>query len=145
MRHRSVAVVLGLLGLVLLAPAVQAEPPSFPFRGAWIGQDPAPPDGDGSTVHLLITGGPSVRIAFTDEFGTVCVNEEASGTFFRSILTGKVDGDVLSASFKIAKCGSTVIGFLRGESATFEFDDNGTTDPGDDTLWDGTVLWHRDN
>lgn len=84
-----------------------------------------------------------MRIVFLDEFGTVCVNEGASETFFRSILTGKVDGNILSASFKIAKCGSTVVGFLKGETVAYEYDDNGTADPGDDTLWDGTVLWHR--
>lgn len=144
MRNRSVAMVLVLLGLFLLAPAAQAERPSFPFAGAWVGSDPAPPDGDGSTVHLLITRGPSVRIAFTDEFGTVCVNEGASETVFSSILAGKVNGNVLEASFKIARCGSTVIGFLKGETVVYEYDDNGTTDSGDDTLWDGFVLWHRD-
>jgi hypothetical protein len=145
MRHRSVAMVLGLLALLLLAPSAQAEPVSNPFTGTWIGSDPAPPEGDGSTVHLLITRGPSVRIAFTDEFGTVCANEGASETSFRSILTGKVEDNVLTASFKVAKCGSTVIGFLKGETVTYDYDDNGTTDPGDDTLWDGTVLWHRDS
>jgi len=145
MRSRLVVMVLTLLVLVLLAPAAQAEPPSSLFAGDWIGSDPAPPDGDGSTVHLHITGGPSVRIAFSDEFGTVCVNEGASETFFWSTLAGRVHGNYLIASFKIAKCGSTVIGFLRGETVVYEYDDNGTTDLGDDTLWDGFVLWHRDS
>ena len=144
MRKRTLAIVLVWLGVVLLAPMAQAEPPSWPFAGAWIGSDPAPPDGDGSTLHLQITKGPSVRIEFTDEFGTVCVNEGASDTFFRSVLTGRVDGDVLSARFTVAKCGSTNIGFLRGAAAVYEYNDNGTAAPEDDTLFDGFVLWERD-
>ena len=144
MRHRSVVLVLVLLGLALLAPAAQAEPPSSPFAGSWVGSDPMPPDGDGSTVHLQITKGPSVSITFTDEFGSVCVNEGAFDTFFWSQLTGRVDGDVLGARFTAARCGSTNLGFLRGATVVYEYDDNGTTDPGDDTLFDGSVLWHRD-
>ncbi len=145
MRRRSIAVVLALLGFGLLALAAQAEPSPSPFAGAWIGSDPAPPDGDGSTVHLDITGGPSARIAFTDRFGTVCVNEGASQTVFTSILTGRVQGDHLTATFKIARCGSTIIGFLKGETIVYEYDDMGTPDLSDDTLSDGSVLWQRDN
>jgi len=145
MKHRSLVMMLGLLGLLLLAPAAQAVPPTTPFTGTWIGQDPAPPDGDGSTVHLVITGGSTARITFTDEFGSVCVNEGASETFFRSFLTGKVNGDTLNARFKSAKCGTLVVGFLLGESFSWQYSDNGTANPADDTLWDGSVLWTRDS
>lgn len=143
MRRRSVVMVLTSLVLALLAPVARAEPPSFIFAGDWIGSDPPPPDGDGSTVHLHITGGPTARVAFSDEFGTVCVNQGASETSFWSVLTGHVHDNYLIASFKIAKCGPTNVGFLRGETVVYEYDDNGTTDPGDDTLWDGFVLWQR--
>lgn len=144
MRRLSSAAALAVLGLALLVPVAQAEPTLSPFAGTWIGSDPPPPNGDGSTVHLDITGGPRARILFTDEFGTVCVNEGASGTFFSSVLVGRVDGDYLIATFKTAMCGPTVISFLRGETFEYEYDDNGTLDPSDDTLFDGSVLWHRD-
>lgn len=144
MRRVWIVVVVATLGFALLASAAQAEPTPSPFAGAWIGSDPPPPDGDGSTVHLDITGGPSARIAFTDEFGTVCVNEGASETFFSSILVGRVQGDSLIATFKMARCGSTVVSFLRGETVVYEYDDNGTPDPSDDTLFDGFVMWQRD-
>lgn len=146
MRRLWILVVLALVGFVLVVPAAQAEPTPSPFAGAWIGSDPPYPDGDGSTVHLDITRGPSARIAFTDEFGTVCENEGASETFFSSILTGRVQGDRLIATFKIARCGGTIIRFLQGETVVYEYDDNGTPDlSNDDTLFDGSVLWERDN
>ena len=144
MRHLSIAVASAILGLVLLVPAAQAEPSPSPFEGSWIGFDPSPPDGDGSKLHLEITGGPAARIVFTDEFGTVCLNEGASETFFTSILVGRVQGDDLIATFKIARCGSTIISFLRGLTFGYELDDKGTPDPSDDTLFDGSVLWERD-
>jgi hypothetical protein len=143
--RRIVVLLLGVLMLMMAVPAVSAAPSSTPFNGAWIGQDPAPPDGDGSTVHLTIEGGTRVRMTFTDEFGSVCVNEGASVTFFRSFLTGRVSDTTLTAVFRNAKCGSQVIEFLIGEQFTLEYDDMGTANPADDTLWDGSVLWTRDN
>jgi hypothetical protein len=135
-----------LLGMIVAAPAVQAAPPSTPFSGAWIGQDPPPPAGDGSTVHLIVEGGENARIVFTDEFGSVCLNEGAPVTFFWSFLTGKVDGDTLNARFKLAKCGTHVVGFLVGLPYSLAYDDNETLDPSDDTLLDSEgVLWHRDD
>lgn len=146
MKHRSLVMIVLLLGMIVAAPAVQAAPPSTPFSGAWIGQDPEPPDGDGSILHLIVEGGANARIVFTDEFGTVCVSEGASVTFFRSFLTGKVDGDTLNARFKVAKCGSHTVVFLIGEPYSLDYDDNGTPDPSDDTLLDAFgLLFHRDD
>lgn len=143
--RRIVVLLLGVLMLMASVPEVVAAPPSTPFSGAWIGHDPAPPDGDGSTVHLLVEGGKQVRVTFTDEFGSVCVNVGASDTAFSSLLTGAVSDTTLNAVFRIAKCGSTPLRFLIGEQFTFEYDDMGTASPADDTLWDGSVLWTRDN
>lgn len=118
--------------------------PGSPFTGTWVGQDPPPPDGDGSTVHLVITGGWShTSIEFTDEFGSVCENVGASVTEFTGRLTGQIDGSTLNATFRSARCGSTRVEFLVGESFWWELDDGGTSDPSDDTLFDGSVLWSR--
>lgn len=145
MKHRSLVMIVVLMGISAAAPAVQAAPPSTPFSGAWIGQDPPFPDGDGSILHLTVEGGANPRIVFVDDFGTVCVNQGASVTVFTSFLTGKVDGDTLNARFKLAKCGTDVVGFLIGLPYSLAYDDNGTPDPSDDTLLDSEgVLWHRD-
>ena len=129
-----------LLGLALAIPASAA---TTPFTGEWIGTDPAPPDGDGSTVHLYVTGGPQAKITFTDEFGTICEHEESPVAFFTSTLVGLVSGDTLDARFVAARCGPVPLSFLRGNGASWTLDDQGNADPGDDTLWDGSVLWQR--
>lgn len=143
--RRMTVLTLGLLMVMAAIPAVSAAPPPTPFNGTWIGNDPAPPNGDGSTVHLIIEGGTQVRVTFTDELGSVCVNQGASVTFFTSFLTGSVSGDTLEATFRKAKCGSLVLQFLLGEPFTLWYDDMGNSDPGDDVLWDGSVLWSRDD
>lgn len=143
--RRMTVLVLGLVMVMAAIPAASAAPAPTPFNGTWIGSDPAPPDGDGSTVHLIIEGGTQVRVTFTDEYGSICVNQGASVTFFASFLTGSVSGDTLEATFRMAKCGSHVVKFLLGESATYWYDDMGTSDPADDELWDGFVLWSRND
>ena len=135
---------LALLGLLVAAPSVQAAPPATPFTGAWIGQDPAPPDGDGSTLHLLIGLGTKPAIAFIDEFGTICVNVGSPVTLFTSALTGTVSGNTLDATFRVAKCGPVPLLFLFGSPISWEYDDQGTANPADDTLFDGVVFLHRD-
>jgi hypothetical protein len=142
---KRLSLVLGalLLGLFVAAPIVQAAPAATGFTGEWIGEDPAPPDGDGSTVHLSISGGDHPRVEFSDEFGTVCENVGSPVTFFSSLLRGFVDGDTLFAVFNVAKCGPVTITLLTGEPAIWEFDDQGTADAADDTLFDGSVVWHR--
>ena len=142
---KRTAIVLGalLLGLFVAAPTAHAAPADTSFTGEWIGQDPEPPDGDGSTVHLFISGGSHPRVEFTDEFGTVCVNVGSSVTYFESMLRGFVDGDTLFAVFNVAKCGPVTITFLTGELAVWTFDDQGNADPADDTLFDGSVIWER--
>jgi hypothetical protein len=131
------------LALAVLVSASATASGKTAFTGEWIGNDPAAPDGDGSVVHLYISGGTHASIKFTDEFGTVCVNHGAPVTFFSSTLTGTVEGDVLYATFHSAHCGNVPIKFLNGESAIYELDDQGNNNPADDTLWDGTVTWSR--
>ena len=142
---KRLSVVLGalLLGLFVAAPGVQAAPAATAFTGEWIGEDPAPPDGDGSTVHLFVSGGDHPRVEFTDEFGTVCENEGSPVTVFSSMLRGFVDGDTLYAQFNVAKCGPVALTFLTGEQASWTLDDQGNGDPADDTLSDGSVVWQR--
>lgn len=143
MKRLSIVVAALLLGLVVAVPTVQAAPEATAFTGEWVGQDPAPPDGDGSTVHLSISGGDHPRVVFTDEFGTVCVNAGSPVTYFASLLRGTVDGDALFAVFNVAKCGPVTITFLIGEQAFYFLDDQNNADPADDTLFDGSVVWHR--
>ena len=114
-----------------------------PFTGTWVGNDPGLPDGDGSIVHLTITGGSNPVLEFTDEFGSICVNAGSSVTEFTSRLTGSVDGSTLNATFRNARCGSVALHFLVGERFSLELDDQGNNDPSDDTLFDGSVVWSR--
>jgi hypothetical protein len=143
MRRLSLLVAIAILTGLLSAPAVLAAGPSTAFSGEWIGQDPAPPRGDGSTVHLSIKGGTDVQITFVDDFGTICVDEGSPVTVFTSRLDGSVEGNVLTATFRWAKCGPLSLGFLTGATAVYELNVRNPNTPADDTLWDGFVLWHR--
>jgi len=133
-----------MLGL-LMSGSVSAAGTTA-FTGQWIGNDPAPPAGDGSVVNLEISGGSHPNIKFTDEFGTVCANVGSPVTEFRSNLTGVVDGDYLVASFRSAHCGPVPLTFLNGSSGEMTLlvlNDQGNDDPSDDTLDDGLVIWSR--
>lgn len=134
---KRIPVIVALAGLVLLlwvAPAGAAGPS---FTGGWTGNDPAPPDGDGSTLFLTVSGSSTVHVTFIDRFGSVCLNHGARSTVFVSQLSGTVTGNDLEATFRSARCGSTVIEFLEGESMTYVYD------PETDTLSDGSVTFHR--
>jgi hypothetical protein len=144
MKRLYLLLALALLGLLVAAPAVQAAPPATPFTGAWTGLDPAPPDGDGSTLHVLIGLGTHPAIAFIDEFGTICVFADSPVTLFTSVLTGRVNGTTLDATFRVAKCGPVALLDLFGSPISWEYDDQGTPNPADDTLFDGVVFLYRD-
>jgi hypothetical protein len=133
MKRVPLLVVLSLLCLLVAAPAVQAAKPT-PFAGAWTGNDPAPPDGDGSLMYLFISGGANAHILFIDTFGTICVNNDAPTTLFVGSLKGTVTGDTLAASFKWARCGPV---FLDVDPITWTYDSTS------DTISDSIVTWHR--
>jgi hypothetical protein len=140
---RRLALVPALALAVLIAGSATASGKTA-FTGDWVGNDPAPPVGDGSRLHLNISGGTHANIKFTDDFGTVCVHAGASDTVFRSTLTGTVyDGDVMVATFRSAHCGNVPIKFLHGETVIYELDDQGNNNPADDTFFDGSVTWFR--
>ena len=143
MKRLSFAGMVGLLAATLTATGVQAAPSSG-FTGAWVGIDPV----DGSTQHLYVQGGAKTQILYVDEFGTTCVDIGAPTTVFTAILTGTVSGNELDAWFKVAKCGpKLVLPAAAFFSWTFLYDDHGTADPSDDTIYgalnDGPTTWQR--
>jgi len=143
---RRLALPLALV-LGLFVSGVTSAASTTAFTGEWIGNDPAPPDGDGSVVHLYVTGGTQAKVTFTDEYGTVCIDHGSSDPSFTATLTGTVyDGEVLLASFRSARCGTLPLQFLNGASGStllLVLDNQGNDDPSDDTLDDGSVTWHR--
>jgi len=146
MRRLALPIAMALaLGLLVTGTVSAAGTTSF--TGEWIGNDPAPPDGDGSTVHLYISGGTHPQLTFTDEYGTVCDHVGSTNHFFVSQLTGTVyDDQVLLATFRSARCGTVPVRFLQGNagaSGLYILDNQGNDDPSDDTLDDGSVTWHR--
>jgi hypothetical protein len=136
MKRHSILLAVALLALLVAAPSVQAAKVT-PFVGAWTGNDPAPPDGDGSTLYLTISGGGTVHLTFIDTFGTICGREGSPTDVFVSRLTGAVSGDTLNATFTSARCGRVFFDFLVGSPATYLYD------AATDTLSDGFVTWHR--
>jgi hypothetical protein len=140
MKRASLVLTLALVGLVVAAPATLAAPPTSPFAGTWYSHDPAP---DNSLKQLDISGGAKPQITYTDYFGSVCVNSGSPVTVFTAFATGIVSGNTLDATFVSARCGPVRIGGVKGETVSYEYSDNGTGAPGDDTLWDGTDTWAR--
>jgi hypothetical protein len=143
MKKLGIAGAVGLLAATFAAPVVQAAPTTG-FTGAWVGIDPV----DDSTQHLYVQGGTKVQILYVDEYATICADIGASTTTFTAVLTGTVSGNELDAWFKAAGCGPTVVlAAANFFSWTFLYDDHGTADPSDDTLWgavnDGPTTWYR--
>ena len=136
MRRLSMLVAVLLLALLISAPSAQAAAPN-PFVGAWTGNDPRPPDGDGSTLYLTISGGATARLTFIDTFGTICVDEGSPTRVFSSTLAGTVSGNGLDFVFTQARCGPVFFDFLVGAPGQLVYD------PATDTIDDGSVIWHR--
>ena len=143
MKRRSFFVTLGLLAMLVTASAVQAAPPSSSFSGTWIGVDTLPPAGDGSTEHLVVSGGDNARIDYQDEFGQACLDANADDFWLSTDLRGTVDGDVMTGVFKSARCGHVALSSWKGQSMVWSFNAGATADPADDTLFDGVVTWSR--
>lgn len=143
MKRHSAIVIAVLLGLLAIAPAVQAAAPSTPFSGSWIGHEPVPPNGDGSTVYLVVKGGTSPRIDYQDNWGTVCWDQGSTDLWFSSSLTGSVSADTLTGVFRSAHCGHLRLTWMKGQTHTWTLSTQGNADPADDTLWDGLVTFRR--
>lgn len=143
MKRHPVFITFLLLGLLAIAPAVQAAAPSTPFSGSWIGHEPLPPDGDGSTVYLVVKGGTSPRIDYQDNWGTVCWDAGSTDLWFSSTLRGSVSGNTMTGVFRSAGCGHLRLTWMKDQTHTWTLDDRGNADPLDDTLSDGFATWRR--
>jgi hypothetical protein len=144
MKRRSFFVTLALLAMLVTASAVQAAPPSSPFSGTWIGYDtPRDAGGDGSTEHLDVSGGDNARIDYQDEFGQACWDAGATDFWLSTDLRGTVVGDTMTGEFKSAKCGHMSLPDWKGQPMVWTFNPGATSDPADDTLFDGVVTWSR--
>jgi len=139
MRRLSLMLALALLGLLGAAPAVQAAPSSV-FTGEWSAEDHV----DLSTMHLIVGPGSRPQILWIDEVATsACAGQDVET--FTSLLKGFVDGDTLNATFIVAKCGPVTI-FTRANAfdESWVLDDQGDTDPANDTLEDNFGdIWSR--
>jgi hypothetical protein len=142
-RHSSV-IILALVGLLVAAPSVIAAPPSSPFAGKWTALDvPLVLGGDGSTEYVEVKGGSAhPQVSFDDDFSTDCFNAGSDDFWLSASLSGDVTGATMTGTFKSAKCGRLVLPW-KGQTRTWTFDDHGTADPSDDTLWDTVTTWSR--
>jgi hypothetical protein len=139
MKRNSFVVILASLAMLATASAVQAAPPSSPFSGEWIATDTF----DGSTEHLVVNGGDSSRIDYQDEFGQACWDAGATDFWLYTDLRGTVVGNTMTGVFKSAKCGHMALSTWKGQPMVWTFSAGATSDPADDTLFDGTVTWRR--
>ena len=105
----------------MLASGAASAASTTAFTGEWIGNDPPVTEGgDGSVVHLYVTGGTHAKVTFTDEFGSVCVNARLDGSVLhvdhhRDI----VYDDIFEGTFRAARCGTVPLPFLTGADAFF--------------------------
>jgi len=143
MKRISVIISLVALGLLATAPVVQAAATSPSFTGSWIDYDTLPPDGDGSTLYLVVKGGDNARIDFQDNWGTICWNAGSEDLWFSSTLRGTVSGNTMTAVFSSASCGHMHLAWMKGHTLTWTLDTKGNADPSDDTLWDGFASYSR--
>ena len=127
MKRASLLAVVAALGLLVMAPAVQAAQ-SSPFSGHWQGTDP----GDRSTLDAFISGGNKVQITYTDDVATQAC-EGAADQSFTAFLTGTIDGNVLNSTMKWAKCGSAPLNF-NGFGISWTLNNHGNSNPADDVL-----------
>jgi hypothetical protein len=144
MKRSSFVITLAMLTMLVTASAVQAAPPSSVFSGTWIGFDTAREiGGDGSTEHLVINGGDSPRIDWQDEFGQACADAGSDDYWLSTDLRGTVTGDTMAGLFKSARCGHVQLSWMKGLPMVWTFSAGATSDPADDTLFDGAVTWSR--
>jgi hypothetical protein len=128
MKRASLVIVVALLGLLLTAPAVHAQPTTSPFSGQWEAIDPL----DDSNLDVFIRGSNTVQMTYTDDGAPFTCGDPAN-EFFTGFLTASIDGNVLNSTFRWAHCGSVNLHF-EGFQLTWTLDDMETTDPSDDVL-----------
>jgi hypothetical protein len=98
-----------LLTLLVAAPtAAMADP----FTGSWSAIDV-----DGSAMTMNFSAGPTgtYQVVLVDRFGTICTSHDAAADVFRASATGTVDGDVLAATWRTARCGNVAFDFGGGQ------------------------------
>jgi hypothetical protein len=139
MKRNSFVITLAMLAMLVTASAVQAAPPSTAFSGTWVGTNTA----ESSTVHLVVNGGNNARIDYQDEYSAACWTAGSSDFWLSTDLRGDVVGDTMTGVFKSAKCGHLALSSWKGESMWWRFSAGATSDPADDTLFDGVVTWSR--
>jgi hypothetical protein len=125
-----------ILSVALVLPLLAAAPVSAtasPFIGSWSATDV-----DGSAMTMTIGGGApgSYRVGLVDHVGTICISSEASSLLFQGTAIGSVDGDVLTATWRTARCGDTAFDFEAGQFAMEYL-------PGTDQLFGMEVYWER--
>ena len=129
MKRAFLLIVVALLGLLVTAPAVHAQPPTSPFNGQWEAIDPL----DVSNLDVSIRGaGGTVQMTYTDD-GAPFTCGDPSNEFFTGFLTASIDGDDLNSTFRWAHCGSVNLHF-EGFQLGWTLDDMGNSDPSDDVL-----------
>ena len=128
MKRASRIFVVALLGLLVTAPAVHAQPPTSPFNGHWEAIDPL----DGSNLDVVIRGNTILQMTYTDD-GAPFTCGDQSNEFFTGFLTASIDGDNLNSTFRWAHCDSVNLQF-EGFQLTWTLDDMETSDPMDDEL-----------
>lgn len=135
MKRASLLLALAMLWLLAAVPAVHAAP-STAFTGNWIATD----GGDGSTEHLVVGPGDRPQILFIDEHATGGLCDGLASDYFTSLVRGSVDGDTLTGTFVVAKCGHVSV-LLRPFVRDFVLD---WTLQADGTLVDGFGdVWTR--
>ncbi|HEX6128032.1 MAG TPA: hypothetical protein VF071_03320 [Candidatus Limnocylindria bacterium] len=125
-----------ILAAALLLPLLAASPASAtasPFIGSWSATDV-----DGSAMTMTIGGGASDlhRVGLVDHVGTICIDSEASSLLFHGTAIGAVDGDVLTATWRTARCGDIGFDFEAGQFAMEYL-------PATDQLFGMDVYWSR--
>jgi hypothetical protein len=125
---RALLLLVALLGLLVTAPAVHAQPPASPFSGHWEAIDPL----DGSNLEVVIRGTNTAQMIYTDHGAPFTCGDPANQVF-TGFLTASIDGDVLGSTFRWAHCGSGNLHF-EGFELTWTLGDMGTSDLSDDVL-----------
>lgn len=119
-----------LLTLLAAAPAAGM---ADPFTGSWSAIDV-----DGSPMAMNIGTGPAglYQVVLIDHLGTICTSNDAASDLFRGLATGVVDGDVLAATWRSARCGNLAFDFGGGQFFMEYLPDS-------DQLFGMDVYWDR--